>query len=129
MFILDTKIQEDKILIISLSLIYGVGFNLSSNLCKKLGFSKNLKLQQLSKNQLQNLTSALLNSASTSKVSNDLKKYQSFRFQKLLAIKCYRGIRRIKGLPIRGQRTHTNCRTAKKYRNINQNDFSSFRTV
>lgn len=119
MFVLDTKIQEDKILIVSLSSIYGIGFSSSSCLCKKLGFSKNVKLQQLSKNQLEKIAYLLLNSPFSSKVSNDLKKIESSRFQKLLAIKCYRGIRRIKGLPVRGQRTHTNGRTVKKYRSKN----------
>lgn len=118
MFILDTKIQEDKILIVSLSSIYGIGFNLSSNLCKKLGFSKNVKLQQFSKNQLEKFRCFLSSSDFLLNVSNDLKKIESFRFQKLLAIKCYRGIRRTKGLPVRGQRTHTNARTAKKSKSI-----------
>lgn len=119
MFVLDTKIQEDKILIVSLSSIYGIGFSRSSNLCKKLGFSKNAKLQQFSKDQLEHIVCVLLNSEFSLNVSNDLKKFESLRFQKLLAIKCYRGIRRIKGLPVRGQRTHTNGRTAKKYKSKN----------
>lgn len=116
MFVLDTKIQENKILIVGLSSIYGVGLSSSFNLCKKLGFSKNLKLQQCTQNQLEKITGVLLDVNFSSNVSNDLKKFESSRFQKLLAIKCSRGIRRIKGLPIRGQRTHTNARTAKKYK-------------
>jgi small subunit ribosomal protein S13 len=119
MFVLDTKIQENKILIVSLSSIYGIGFSLSLNLCKKLGLSKNVKLEHLSKNQLEKMRGVFLTSSFLSNVSNDLKKWESLMFRKLLAIKCYRGIRRTKGLPIRGQRTHTNARTAKKHRSKN----------
>ena len=49
-------------------------------------------------------------------VSNDLKKLQSLFLKKLINIKAYKGIRRISGLPVRGQRTHTNAKTSRRFR-------------
>ena len=49
-------------------------------------------------------------------LNNELKKLKSTTLQKLIVIKSYRGLRRVRGLPVRGQRTHTNAKSAKKTR-------------
>lgn len=113
MYLLDTKIKDNKIMTLGLTMIFGIGFKLSNKICKKLGFSKNLKVNQLSKKNIACLN-RLFSYDFKLKVSNELRKLQSFRLQKLITIKCYRGIRRMKGLPVRGQRTHTNAKTARK---------------
>ena len=115
MYILDTKLKDNKIMTIGLTGVYGIGFNTSLKICKKLGLSRNIIADQLSKNHLSNLNH-ILNHEYKLKVSNELKKVESFRLQKLISIKTYRGLRRVKGLPVRGQRTHTNAKTAKKHR-------------
>mgnify|MGYP006181143531 CR=1 FL=1 len=115
MYILDTKLKDNKIMTIGLTEIYGIGFNRSSKICKKLGLSKNIPADQMLKNHLSSLD-YILNNEYKLKVSNELKKIESFRLQKLISIKSFRGLRRAKGLPVRGQRTHTNPKTAKKHK-------------
>jgi small subunit ribosomal protein S13 len=115
MYILDTQLKDNKIMILCLKGVFGIGLNSSSKICRKLGLSKNIKGEQLSTKHFSKLNT-LLNSEFKLKVSNELKKLEAFRLQKLISIKCYRGLRRIKGLPVRGQRTHTNAKTAKKHR-------------
>ena len=115
MYILDTQLKDNKIMNLCLKCFFGIGLNSSSKICRKLGLSKNIKGEQLSTKHFSKLNT-LLNSEFKLKVSNELKKLEAFRLQKLISIKCYRGLRRIKGLPVRGQRTHTNAKTAKKHR-------------
>lgn len=113
MYILDTKLKDNKIMTIGLTGVYGIGFYTSFKICKKLGLSRNIIADQLSKNHLSCLNN-ILNDEYKLRVSNELKKIESFKFQKLISIKSYRGLRRVKGLPVRGQRTHTNAKTAKR---------------
>ena len=115
MYILDTKLKDNKIMTIGLTEIYGIGSKISFKICKKLGLSKNITADQISKNHLSSLD-YILNKEYKLKVSNELKKIESFRLQKLISIKSFRGLRRVKGLPVRGQRTHTNAKTAKKHK-------------
>lgn len=114
MYILDVTLKENKIILLELCTIYGINYYTSQTICKKLGLSKNAKTNQLSKNQIFQLNIILTNEY-FSKISNELKKIEYLRFQKLVSIKSYRGLRKIKGLPIRGQRTHTNAKTARKH--------------
>ena len=81
-------------------------------LCKKLGFAKNLKIKNLKKKQIFNLTKTI--ELSSIIISNNLKKHKILINKKLLDIKSYRGFRKLKGLPARGQRTRTNRKTARK---------------
>ena len=98
---------------VGLTMIFGIGFKSSDKICKKLGFSKNLKVNQLSKSHVVRLR-RIFNDDFNSKVSNELRKLRSFGLQKLITIKCYKGVRKMRGLPVRGQRTHTNAKTARK---------------
>jgi small subunit ribosomal protein S13 len=115
MYILDTQLKDNKIMILCLKGVFGLGLKTTSKICKKLGLSKNIKGENLSKKHLSKLNT-ILNSDFKLKVSNELKKLEAFRLQKLISIKCYRGLRRVRGLPVRGQRTHTNAKTAKRYK-------------
>jgi small subunit ribosomal protein S13 len=111
-YILEANIPDNKSVLFALKFIYGIGKNKSYKLCKHLGFSPNLNLKQLSKEQINRLTKTveLLNF----KTSSDLKKLKAIKKNKLIRIKSYRGLRKTLGLPIRGQRTHTNAKTAKR---------------
>ena len=92
--------------------IYGIGNNRAFLICKKSGFSKNLKLKSLSENQIYK-TINLIEALNLS-ITSDLKKFRVSVIKKATFIKSYKGFRRIKGFPVRGQRTHTNGKSAKK---------------
>ena len=111
-YIFETKLLETKSLFYVLNSIYGIGKKQSFKFCKQLGFSKNLKVQQLSKEQIKQLIKII--DSSNLIINNDLKKLNSLVTKKLVNLKSYRGLRKIKGLPVRGQRTHTNAQPVKK---------------
>lgn len=112
MYILETKLYDSKSIFFSLKNIYGIGSFESSNICKKLGFSKNFKVKNLTKDQIKNLLKIV--NESNLLIASDLKKFKNLILKNLVFIKSYKGLRRIKGLPVRGQRTHTNSRTSRK---------------
>jgi small subunit ribosomal protein S13 len=111
-YLFESEISENKPIFVSLTKIYGVGHFTAVLICKKLGFSKNLKIKNLSKEQIVKLVKTIeflkLN------ISSDLKKSNMLNLKNLISIKSYRGLRRNQGLPVRGQRTHTNAKTSKK---------------
>ena len=113
-YIFETEILNFKTVQFSLQKIYGLGKNQSYTICKKLGFNKNLKINKLTNDQIFKLTKLIEDS--NLKITTELKKSQVFALKKLVDIKCYKGLRKIKGLPVRGQRTHTNAKTSKKYK-------------
>ena len=110
-YIFETEISNSKTLQFSLQKIYGLGNYQTSIICKKLGFVANLKTSKLTNDQIIKLIKTIENS--NLKITSELKKLQVFTLKILIDIKCYKGLRRIKGLPVRGQRTHTNAKTAK----------------
>tara|TARA_B110000261_G_scaffold157349_1_gene192282 strand:+ start:4829 stop:5212 length:384 start_codon:yes stop_codon:yes gene_type:complete len=111
-YIFETEIPNNKSLIISLQKIYGLGKKNSDLICKQLGFSKNLKTSDLSSDQISKLIKVI--EKSNFVITNELRKLQALSLRGLIEIKSYKGLRRISGLPVRGQRTHTNGRTAKR---------------
>jgi|TARA_B110000908_G_scaffold165116_1_gene214053 small subunit ribosomal protein S13 len=113
-YIFETEISNSKTVMFSLQKIYGLGKYQTNILCNKLGFAKNLKISKLSTDQIIKLVKTIENTDLV--ITSELRKLQIFTLKTLLAIKCYKGLRRIKGLPVRGQRTHTNAKTAKFFK-------------
>ena len=113
-YILESKLLDNKSIYFALKSVYGIGKNKAFFICKKLGFSPNLKVKNLSSNKINQILKLVesLNFV----LANDLRKLKLLRKQHLLNIKSYRGLRRKKGFPVRGQRTHTNAKTAKRLR-------------
>lgn len=111
-YIFESELLENKSILIALTQILGIGNSSSSLICKNLGFAKNLKVKNLSKEQLNLLIKTVENLDLS--LASDLKKEKLLTFKKLISIKSYRGLRRYQGLPVRGQRTHTNAKTAKR---------------
>jgi small subunit ribosomal protein S13 len=111
-YLFESKIPEEKSVLFALKYIYGINKSTSILICKKLGFSNNFKINSLSNEQINVLikTTELLNLI----LGSNLKKLKQLNFKKLLYIKSYKGLRKNQGLPVRGQRTHTNARTARK---------------
>lgn len=114
-YLLETNLQENKSIFFALKKIYGIGKSRAFNICKTLGFSENLKVKNLSEEQIKKLLILVENSEIL--ITSDLKKAKNLIIKNLVFIKSYRGLRKIKGLPVRGQRTHTNGRTARKIKN------------
>ena len=115
LYLLETKLPENKSVFIALISIYGIGKSTSLKICKKLGFSLNLKIKDLTEEQILEILKLIeyLNLST----NNELKQLKSQILKNLIEIKSYRGLRRSKGLPVRGQRTHTNAKSARKNKN------------
>jgi len=111
-YLLESQLSENKSIFFALQSVYGIGKTNSFLICKKLGFSENFKVKTLTKDQI--LKMLKLVESLDIKFGSDLKKLKVLVLKKLILIKSYRGIRKKQGLPVRGQRTHTNARTARK---------------
>lgn len=112
MYLFESKVSENKPIKVALNLIYGLNNSTSEKIIKKSGFSKNFKFKLITNEQITNLIK-VINSLNL-KVSTSLKKYKYSIFKKLVDLKSIKSFRLNRGLPVRGQRTHTNARTARK---------------
>lgn len=112
----EKKLPTNKNISNTLTYIYGINYKSSIQICKKIGINHSIRMTSLSKTQLQIITQII---ESEYIIEQDLKKLKKNNNKNLLEMRCYRGLRNWKGLPVRGQRTHTNSRTKKKlkYRN------------
>lgn len=95
---------------ISLTYIYGIGRTRSRQILRKAGVDEAVKVKDLTEEQVSNIRKVI---DQEGKVEGDLKKEVSMNIKRLMDIGCYRGMRHRRGLPVRGQRTHTNARTRK----------------
>lgn len=111
-YLFESELPENKSLLFALSSIYGLGKANTSFICKKLGFSRNLIVKELSKEQTGKLVKKI--ESLNLLIAGDLLKARLLVAKRLVSIKSYRGLRRYQGLPVRGQRTHTNAKTSKK---------------
>ena len=111
-YVFESELPENKPVFISLTKIYGIGLNKALLLCKNVGLAKNIKVKELSSDQINKIlkTADFLNLT----VGSDLKKNKLMISKNLISIKTYRGLRKYQGLHVRGQRTHTNGKTANK---------------
>ncbi len=112
LYLLETNLSDRKSIFFALLKVHGIGKKIAFSICKKLGFSTNLKVKNLNQDQIVEMLQ-LIDSLNLS-LNNDLRKLKSMILKKLINIKSYRGLRRVRGLPVRGQRTHTNAKSAKK---------------
>ena len=110
-YILRTHMKK-KYLVQGLTLVYGIGKSTSLDLCKRLGFQKMFLLKNISDEQIYHLTEVVEELKLLLK--GDLQYWIKQKIDRLANLKTYRGIRHRQGLPLRGQRTHTNARTQKK---------------
>jgi small subunit ribosomal protein S13 len=95
---------------ISLTYIFGIGRARSRTILNKAGVDETIKVKDLTEEQVSNIRKVI---DQEGKVEGDLKKEISINIKRLMDIGCYRGMRHRRGLPVRGQRTHTNARTRK----------------
>jgi len=110
-YLLETELPKNDLLFLGLKKILGLGKYQSILLCRKLGASADLKVKDLSINQINLLRSMVKNSGLI--LGSDLKQLSIMMLKRKISIRLIKGIRNSKGLPVRGQRTHTNAKTAK----------------
>jgi small subunit ribosomal protein S13 len=109
--IAGVNIPKEKRFVIALTYIYGIGRTTANKICQKLKIDLGLRTHQVSEDKLSQVR-ALLEKDRTV-LEGDLRRKVSADIKRLMDIGCYRGIRHVKKLPVRGQRTHTNARTRK----------------
>lgn len=104
-------LPKEKRVDIGLTRIYGIGRVLSSRMLKELGINPAKRVKELTDKEVAQITAKV--QSQQIKVEGDLRRDVQLNIKRLMDIGCYRGIRHRKGLPVRGQRTHTNARTRK----------------
>ncbi|MFC0387814.1 30S ribosomal protein S13 [Muricoccus vinaceus] len=108
--IAGVNIPDNKRVLISLRYIYGIGPKNAADICTKLGIPEERRVNQLSEDELLRLRAML---DTDYRVEGDLRREVAMNIKRLMDMACYRGLRHRRGLPVRGQRTHTNARTRK----------------
>ena len=103
-------IPNDKRIEISLTYVFGVGRTRSKEILAGTGIDKDVRTKDLSEADLVLIRDFI---DKTYKVEGDLRREVAADIRRKIEIQCYQGIRHRKGLPVRGQRTHTNARTRK----------------
>ena len=103
-------IPRDKRVVIALTYIYGIGRTRSAEILASTEINGDIRVKDLTDDQLVALRDFI---EGTYKVEGDLRREVSLHIKRLMDLGCYRGLRHRRGLPVRGQRTHTNARTRK----------------
>ena len=103
-------IPGDKRIEVALTYIEGIGRSLSNRILEKVGVDKNIRARDLSSEQLTRIREEIEKHYT---VGGALSQMVRLNIKRLREIRCYRGLRHEKGLPVRGQRTRTNARTRK----------------
>ncbi len=108
--IAGVDLPREKRIEVSLQYIYGIGETTAKNLLAKAQVNPDTRTKDLSEDETRRLRDTI---EQTLKVEGDLRREVSMSIKRLMDLGCYRGLRHRKGLPARGQRTHTNARTRK----------------
>lgn len=108
--ILGVDIPRNKVVRVALRSLYGVGPSVAEAVLTKAGIDASKNSNELTEEEANNIRQIL---ESEYVVEGDLRREIGLNIKRLKDMGCYRGIRHRKGLPVRGQRTHTNARTRK----------------
>ncbi len=103
-------IPREKRLEISLTYIYGIGRTISQRICTATDINPNTRVRDLTDEEVSRIRGWIDQNV---KVEGDLRREVSQDIKRKMEIGCYQGLRHRKGLPVHGQRTHTNARTRK----------------
>ncbi len=103
-------IPKDKRAIIALTYIYGIGPTISSKVLAQAKVSPDTRVKDLTDDEIARVRGVI---DKEHEVEGDLRRSVTMDIKRLMDIGCYRGLRHRRGLPVRGQRTHTNARTRK----------------
>ena len=108
--LVGVDLPRDKRIEVGLTYIYGIGLTTSKKILAETGINPDTRTNDLTEDDLVKLRDYIQNNI---KVEGDLHREVSQNIKRLMEIGCYRGLRHRRGLPVRGQRTHTNARTRK----------------
>lgn len=108
--LVGVDLPRDKRIEVGLTYIYGIGLTTSKKILAETGVNPDVRVKDLSEEDLGKLRDCIQENLT---VEGDLHREVSQNVKRLMEIGCYRGLRHRKGLPVRGQRTHTNARTRK----------------
>ena len=103
-------LPRNKRIEIALTYIFGVGRHLAKRIVDQAGLDPSMRTDALSEADVAKLRDVIENGYT---VEGDLRREVSMNVNRLMDLGCYRGLRHRRGLPVRGQRTHTNARTRK----------------
>ncbi|OBX20532.1 30S ribosomal protein S13 [Erythrobacter sp. QSSC1-22B] len=104
------NIPTNKRVIIALTYIHGIGRTTAVKIAEKLGIDQSRRVQDLTDEELLRIRETI---DSDHQVEGDLRRDTAMNIKRLMDLRTYRGLRHRTGLPVRGQRTHTNARTRK----------------
>ena len=107
--IAGVNIPDRKHAVIALTSIYGIGRSRAAQICADAGVKSDAKIKDLTEQEVD----ALRSEVTKYSVEGDLRREVSMNLKRLMDLGCYRGMRHRRGLPVRGQRSHTNARTRK----------------
>ena len=104
------NLPTNKRVLIALTYIHGIGKVTSKSICDAAGVNVSTRVNQLSEKEVASIRQHIDGSVV---VEGDLRRERTINIKRLMDLGCYRGLRHRRGLPVRGQRTHTNARTRK----------------
>ena len=108
--IAGVNIPTNKRVVIGLTYIHGIGRSKAVEICAKVGIPQERRVNQLTDSEVIQIRETIDRDYM---VEGDLRRDVAMNIKRLMDLGCYRGLRHRRGLPVRGQRTHTNARTRK----------------
>ena len=104
------NLPTNKRVLVALTYIHGIGKVTSQKICESSGVNTSTRVNELSEQEVASIRQKIDGSVV---VEGDLRRERTINIKRLMDLGCYRGLRHRRGLPVRGQRTHTNARTRK----------------
>ena len=108
--LVGVDLPRDKRIEVGLTYIYGIGLTTSKKILAETGINPDTRVRDITEDELSKLRDYIQHNLTT---EGDLHREVSQNIKRLMEIGCYRGLRHRRGLPVHGQRTHTNARTRK----------------
>jgi small subunit ribosomal protein S13 len=108
--IAGVNLPTNKRVVIALQYIHGIGPKFAKDIVTKVGIEESRRMQDLTDAEVLQIRESI---DADFTVEGDLRRNTAMNIKRLMDLGCYRGLRHRKGLPVRGQRTHTNARTRK----------------
>jgi small subunit ribosomal protein S13 len=108
--IAGVNIPTQKRVEIGLTYIFGIGRTKATEICNKIGIARERRVSQLTDDEVLRIRESIDRDY---QVEGDLRRDVAMNIKRLMDLGCYKGLRHRKGLPVHGQRTHTNARTRK----------------